>query len=209
VLRAPLADLAVNTLILLVAVLAGLIAGLTRAWVHKIGLHIPDLHLVGLVPVAFLLQALAFYLPGLRSSLPIQWVSFSLVTSQALLLVFAWANRRLMGFWPLGLGLLLNLTVILINGGMMPISPETVTQLMPNAATNTWSIGTRLGVTKDLVIPEAQTTFAFLSDRFILPNWINQNPVGNAAAAFSIGDVFIASGAFWVIWSFGRPTEAT
>jgi hypothetical protein len=205
VLRAPLADLAVNTLILLVAVLAGLIAGLTRAWVYKIELHIPDLHLIGLVPAAFLMQAVAFYLPGFRSSLPIQWVSLSLVTSQALLLVFAWANRRLMGFWLLGLGLLLNLTVILINGGMMPISPETVTRLMPNASTSSWSIGARLGVTKDLVIPEAQTTLAFLSDRFILPNWINKNPVGNAVAAFSIGDVFIASGAFGVIWSFGRP----
>jgi hypothetical protein len=197
-----------NSLILLVSILAGLLAGLTRAWVHKSGLHIPDFRLIWLVPAAFLLQALAFYLPGFGRSIPIQLVSFLLVTSQTLLLIFSGVNLRLSGFWLLGLGLLLNLLVIVLNGGLMPISPETVMRLMPNATPGSWATGARLGVTKDLVLPEAKTIFAFLSDRFILPNWFNRESTGNAVAAFSVGDVVISLGAFGVLWSFGRPTKA-
>lgn len=91
----------------------------------------------------------------------------------------------------------------------MPISPETVMRLMPNASPGSWSIGARLGVTKDLVLPETKTIFAFLSDRFILPNWFNSAPNGNAIAAFSIGDVVISIGAFGVLWSLGDPVKET
>ena len=195
-------------MILLVAILAGLLAGLIRAWVHKSGLHVPDLRLVGLVAAAFLLQAFAFYIPAIGRTLPISLVSFALVASQALLLVFAWANRNLVGFWVLGLGLLLNLAVIVFNGGLMPISPETVMRLAPNAPPGAWTIGARLGANKDMVIPEASTTLAFLSDRFILPNWFLRGTGGNAVAAFSIGDVVISLGAFWVLWAFGRPEKS-
>ena len=201
--------LAGNPLILLVAILAGLLAGLTRARVHKVRLHVPDFRLIWLVPAAFLLQALAFYLPGFGRSIPIQVISFLLVASQMLLLVFAGVNLRLAGFWLLGCGLLLNLVVIVLNGGLMPISPETVMRLMPNASPGSWSIGARLGVTKDLVLPETKTIFAFLSDRFILPNWFNSAPNGNAIAAFSIGDVVISIGAFGVLWSLGDPVKET
>jgi len=200
--------LAGNLLILLVSILAGLLAGLTRARIHKSGLRVPDIRLVWLVPAAFFLQVLAFYLPGFGRSEPIQLVSFFLVTSQLLLLIFSGVNLRLAGFWLLGFGLLLNLVVIVFNGGLMPISPETVMRLMPHAATGSWSIGARLGVTKDLVLPEAKTIFAFLSDRFILPNWFNPVATGNAIAAFSVGDVVISIGAFGVLWSFGSPLKA-
>lgn len=90
----------------------------------------------------------------------------------------------------------------------MPISPETVMRLAPNAPPGSWSIGARLGANKDLVLPEARTTLAFLSDRFILPNWFLRGSGGNAVAAFSIGDVIISLGAFWVLWSFGRPEKS-
>jgi len=201
--------LAGNPLILLVSILAGLLAGITRARYHKSGLHLPDFRLIWLVPAAFLLQALVFYLPGFGRSIPLQLVSFLLVTSQMLLLVFSGVNLRLAGFWLLGCGLLLNLVVIVVNGGLMPISPETVMRLMPGAAPGSWSLGARLGVTKDLVLPEAKTIFAFLSDRFILPNWFNSAPTGNAVAAFSVGDVVISFGAFGILWSFGRPIKET
>ena len=54
-----------------------------------------------------------------------------LVSSQVLLLVFAWFNRDQPGLWALDLGLALNLLVIVLNGGLMPISPETVARLAP------------------------------------------------------------------------------
>jgi hypothetical protein len=92
---------------------------------------------------------------------------------------------------------------------MMPISPETVNRLVPNAPPGSWSIGARLGITKDIVLPEAKTMLAFLSDRFILPNWFLKGSTGNAVAAFSFGDVIIALGAFWVLWSFGALRGAT
>jgi hypothetical protein len=196
-------------LILLIGVLAGLLAGLIRAWFHKSKLHIPDLRLVGLVLVAFILQVVGLYLPGIGRSLPFQVVSFTLVGSQVLLLVFAGGNRRLAGFWLLGFGLLLNLTVIVLNGGLMPISPETVLRLAPKTPPGLLTIGARLGVTKDVVLSETQTSLAFLSDRFILSNPFIKGSSGNAAAAFSIGDVVIALGAFWVLWSFGRASEVT
>ena len=91
----------------------------------------------------------------------------------------------------------------------MPISPETVLRLDPKAPPGLWTIGARLGVTKDVVLPETHTSLAFLSDRFILPNPFTKGSSGNAAAAFSLGDVFIAIGAFWVLWSFGRTSEVT
>jgi hypothetical protein len=199
--------LAGDPLILLVAVLAGLMAALARTWVQKSGLHVPDLKLIGVVPAAFFLQVLAFYTPGFARSLPNWIVSCALVASQLLLLAFAWMNRRLAGFWLLGVGLLLNMAVVLLNGGLMPISPETVMRLAPNAAPGSWIIGERFGSNKDVVLPEAQTILAFLSDRFILPNWFLKGSSGNAIAAFSIGDVVISLGAFWVLWSFGARAD--
>jgi hypothetical protein len=184
-------------------------AGLIRAWFHKSSLRIPDLRLVVLVLVAFTLQIIGLYMPGTGRSLPIQLFSFALVGSEVMLLIFAWSNRRLPGFWLLGLGLLLNLTVIVMNRGLMPISPETVLRLAPKTLPGVLVTGERLGVTKDVVLPETQTSLAFLSDRFILSNPFTKGSNGNAMAAFSIGDVVIAFGAFWVLWSFGRTSEVT
>ncbi len=75
-----------------------------------------------------------------------------LVLSQLTLLVFVFRNWKTPGFWLLGAGLLLNLTVILFNGGLMPITPETVRWLRPDAPENYGQIGQRLGYGKDIVL---------------------------------------------------------
>jgi hypothetical protein len=159
--------------------------------------QVPDLRWVWLVLVAFVPQFFAFVLPATRSTLPTAWVSASLVGSQAFLLLFAIVNIRRRGFWLLGLGLLLNLLVILLNGGLMPISPDTIQHLYPNALGGDWQIGQRFGVGKDVVLPASQTMLWFLSDCLYLPDWFPYK------AAFSLGDVFIAAGAFWMLLSFG------
>jgi hypothetical protein len=41
----------------------------------------------------------------------------------------------------------------------------------------------------------------FLSDYYTLPDWLHY-PV-----AFSLGDVLIAVGAFWLLWSLGGPRK--
>jgi hypothetical protein len=165
-----------------------------------IGRHpyqVPVLRWAWLVLAAFIPQFVAFVLPATRASFPATWIPLVLVCSQALLLIFALVNFRRPGFWLLGLGLILNLVVILLNGGMMPISPETIQHLYPDASIGAWSVGQRLGVGKDIVLQVADTRLWLLSDRFILPGWIPYK------VAFSLGDVLISIGAFWLLLSFG------
>jgi hypothetical protein len=191
--------------ILLVAVLAGLIAGLLRAWITNRQFVLPELQAIWLVLLAFIAQWLVFsWLParGLVKSDAIAAVV--LVSSLLLLLIFAWANRQHRAFWWLGLGLLLNLLVIVLNGGLMPISPETLSQLHPQAQSpEDWQLGRWLSNSKDIVLPEAETRLAWLSDRFLIPDWFPTK------AAFSLGDVLISIGAFWLLWQAGGSSAQT
>jgi hypothetical protein len=79
---------------------------------------------------------------------------------------------------------------------LMPISPATLQRIMPGQA-DSWMIGQRLGYGKDIVLTPELTKLGFLSDRFVLP------PIGNLYVAFSLGDVFIAIGVLWLLWSLG------
>jgi hypothetical protein len=185
-------------LILLYAVLVGLLAGLLRAWARKRPLQVLDLRLTGLVILIFLPQFFAFYFPLTRKSIPDQWASIALAVSQVFFLLFIWVNRRQPGFWILGLGLLLNLAVILPNGGWMPITPQTVSRIYPDSPVSSWKIGDRLGTSKDKVLRLMDIRLEWLSDRFVFP-------VGKKAA-FSLGDALISAGAFWFCWNLGSPS---
>ena len=143
-----------------------------------------------LVPVAFIPQFLVFGLPSLQQ-LPDALVAGILVSSQFLLLVFACANCRHPGFPILLLGLALNLAVILLNGGYMPISPEILARVVPGAEPDTWQTGERLGMSKDILLPYSSMKLGWLSDRFLFPDWVSYR------VAFSFGDILIAAGAFW------------
>ncbi len=184
-------------MILLLAVAIGLLAGVARARVSGRRLVAPPISMVWLVLVAFLPQWLAFYGPTSWLRLPDHLVPIGLVTSQILLLIFVWANRGLPGFWVLGLGLGLNLLVIVLNGGWMPISPETLGRMYPDRAADVWIVGERLGTSKDVILAVADTRLAWLSDRFILPSWSPYR------VAYSLGDIFITAGAFILLWSLG------
>jgi hypothetical protein len=186
-------------MILIWAVVAGLLAGLGWAWIRRDSYHPPELKLVWLVPAAYLPQLLAFNWPAARQLIPDFLAAAALVCSQILLLVFAWRNRSRPGFWALGLGLALNLLVIAANGGLMPISPEIVTRLSPNAPADSWLVGQRLWEGKDVVLTIEATRLWWLSDRLLTPDWLPFQ------VAFSIGDIFIAVGAFWLLCSAGGP----
>lgn len=164
--------------------------------------QLPDLRWAWLVLLAFIPQFFAFVLPATRASIPSSWIPVVLVGSQALLLIFSIVNIRQPGFWLLGLGLALNLLVTLLNGGMMPISPETIQHLYPDAPFGAWQVGQRLGVGKDIVLPAADTRLWLLSDHFSLPDWLSYK------VAFSLGDVLISAGAFWLLLTFGGRSNS-
>lgn len=186
-------------MVLVVAVLAGVIAGLVRAKIGKRPYQPYQMRAIWLVLVALIPQWLAFSFAPTRDNLP-NWVaSTSLVLSQIILLIFAWLNRKTPGFWLLGIGLALNLTVILANKGFMPISLDTVQWLHPQAPPETWTIGQRLGTGKDIILPVGKTVLYFLSDRFRTPD------LEVYRVAFSAGDVVVALGAFWLLWAIGGP----
>ncbi len=184
-------------MILLVSVIAGLMGGLARAWIGKRRLQVPELRHLWLVPAAFLPQWLAFYFPATRTLIPNELASAALVGSQLILLVVAWSNRRLPGFWILGAGLALNLTVITLNGGLMPITPETANWIYFGAPNMPLVIGERVGTGKDILLAASSTRLAWLSDCLLLPAWFP------CRMAFSPGDVLIAIGAFWFLWRQG------
>lgn len=188
-------------MLLTIAVLTGILAGYLRAWITKRRYNVPEIRHIWLVLVAFIPQLLAFYLPATRRTLPDGWARVFLVASQFTLLIFVLLNlnqqthRNRLGIWLLGIGLLLNISVILLNGGFMPISPENVTRLAPDALPGSWEAGTRLGTGKDIVLAVSQTRLPFLSDRFFisLPGY---------RVIFSLGDVVIAAGAFIILFAW-------
>jgi hypothetical protein len=117
-----------------------------------------------------------------------------------LLLIFAWCNRHNAGLPLLGLGLGLNLLVIMANGGFMPITPEMVKQILPFTHIN-YDLYDR--VSKDIVLPISETYFWHLSDRFYIQ-------LLGYRVAYSLGDVFIAIGAFWLLWKMSdQKKEST
>jgi Family of unknown function (DUF5317) len=186
-------------MILLFAVLIGLLAGLLRARVGKRVYKSFSLKGIWLVFLAYLPQFFAFNLTATRVNMPDSWIPPILISSQILLLVFVWINRTQSGFLLLGLGLLFNFLVISSNGGMMPISPETANQLIEPGTAVILKIDQRVGTGKDILLQPEDTNLSFLSDLFTLPKWIPYR------LAYSIGDILISMGAFWLLWQLGGP----
>ena len=97
-------------LTLAIGVLAGLIVGLARP---PAGLHAyrPRVEQIGLLALGAGLNALSVLLDGTASLV-------ALVLSLAVLIAVAVANRHITGVAVVGLGLLLNLLAVALNGGM-------------------------------------------------------------------------------------------
>ena len=191
-------------MILLVGLILGLIAGSVRAWVVGRSYSLPDIQRGELALLSFLPQALVFFIPQTGRFVSQQWAAFILPISLGILVLFAWFNRRLQGFWLLGLGLLLNLAVIAANGGLMPISPETLMIVHGTTAQGKQAeevINSRAFGTKSILLPAEEIRLEWLADRFTVPD---QLPI---QFAFSLGDVFLAAGAFWVLWAGGAGRQ--
>jgi hypothetical protein len=174
--------------LLLSAIGIGLIVGLMIArWLGE-PYRVPDLHHLWLAGLAFLPQFFAFYFPPTRASIPNQISSYLLIASLIFFLIFVWLNRRQVGMLVLAIGLLLNFAVISVNGGYMPISSRTASQLIPPNIMQTIQPGDRFG-TKDILLSPEETRLEWLSDRFLTPDWFPYR------TSFSLGDLFVAVGA--------------
>jgi hypothetical protein len=185
-------------LILLSAVGLGLLVGFGRArWLKQEYRVLPFRH-VWLVVIAFLPQLLVT-LRAKDGILPAEVVGLTLVFSVGIFLVFVWLNLRLPGMLLLLGGLILNLAVMLANGGLMPINPQTASRLVSEEKLQSVAAGDRFGQ-KDVLMPRQEIRLESLSDRFLPPAWSPYQ------VAFSLGDIFIGAGAFWFLVA-GRKKE--
>lgn len=186
-------------MILLFAVIIGLITGFIRAWADKRAYASITLKGIWLVFLAFLPQVFAFHFAPTRRLIADAWIPLILIASQIPLFIFVWLNRTQSGFILLSIGLLCNFLVISLNGGLMPISPETAGKLVEPGITVNLQTGQRAGYSKDIILPVEKTKLEFLSDRFTLPDWFPYR------SAFSFGDILISLGTFWLLWRLGGP----
>jgi hypothetical protein len=160
------------------ALVLGLVLGGRLGRLAELRLHAPWLFFV-----AIALQVVAFpfaFLPwktdgGLASVL---WL-----TSYGFLLVAAFVNRRVSGVPIVALGMCMNVSAIVANGGTMPVSHPAMHEAGRTALTHANSSAM------------ADPRLGWLVDRWAAPEWI---PLANV---FSIGDVVIAAGAVVIVLS--------
>ena len=141
-----------------------------------------ELRFVPLLIGALIVQLLAIYGPLGSDDLPRRIL---MVSSYLMLLVFVGLNLRRPGLVVLGIGAFLNFLPIVANGGLMPITPETLLKtgdIPDDARVGEWVEGT-----KDILKERDDVHLYFLSDRLTS----DLSPF----RAFSIGDLIILSGA--------------
>ncbi len=151
-------------LVLVIAIAVGLARGGKISNLAEIGVRAWWLLIVG-----FALLVTAGFLPRSMHDLAVGLV----LASYVLLLIFILMHRQMAGLWVAGLGILMNFTVIAVNGGM-PVMLEAVEVAFGSADMT-------LGA-KHVLLTE-ETHLAFLADVIPLPYGV-----------ISLGDVFLAIG---------------
>ena len=122
-----------------------------------------------LLPLAFLTLTASSFTPAGQDDLAVALVLVSYLP----LLLFVWLNRDLTGIWIGGLGVLMNFTVIALNGGM---------PVLLTAAEIAGHDGELMLDAKHVLLDQS-TRLPFLADVLPLPNTV-----------LSLGDVMLAIG---------------
>lgn len=142
--------------------------------------------------LAVLLQLAAIFAP--LGSDDLRRVLF--VVSYLLLFAFVVANLRHPGLVILGLGLCLNFLPIVANGGLMPITPETLART--GDPPEDTAIGDWVSGTKDVLKEREDVHIYLLSDRLVVDGQ-------EIVRAFSIGDIIILIGALATVGEILLP----
>jgi hypothetical protein len=149
-----------------------------------------------LLPLALVTQVVVLEVPGL----PETAAEAAHVATYGLAAAFVVVNRQVAGLWLVALGAACNGVVIALNGGTLPASPTA----MAAAGIETGDAFVNSG-------PVDGAVLGWLGDVFAVPEPF---PLANV---FSVGDVLIVAGAFWVVHAASRrpvaadpaaPTEA-
>jgi hypothetical protein len=155
-----------------------------------------------LAPLAFLIQAYLIFFPAERAGGLLSARSLLLTASHILLFVVVWQNRHLSGVKLLGLGLVLNFLVMVVNGGFMPITPEALVQIGYDGNASQLETGYIVGRTKNMVAEAGEARLWLLSDIMVIPRPF---PI---PSALSLGDVLIVLGLFLFLREFMFLGEA-
>ncbi|HEU5316655.1 MAG TPA: DUF5317 family protein [Chloroflexota bacterium] len=137
-------------------------------------------------PIAAASVAVQLYLVGDHAlTLPSGWRLAALWATNVALAGVLTTNLGFPGMRWLLAGMALNFAVMAANGGLMPVSSETLVRGGHGAALARTGVGAPLRRSKDVLLPEAETRLALLSDRIVAP------PL---RGSFSVGDGLIGLG---------------
>jgi hypothetical protein len=180
----------------------GLVIGIALGWLR--GGRLGNLRHVRLEAAWVVLPAALFQLLVITDPWKL-WRSpdvagMLLMISYAPFVFFLVRNLQVPGLTVAAIGLALNLTVMLANGGLMPVSPESQ-RSAGHPESRVIVVGERTTAGKGIILPAEQTRLAFLSDTIVLP------PVPRPMIV-SVGDLITLGGlAFGVQSAMRRRVE--
>ncbi len=130
------------------------------------------------------------------------WVPVLLPAAHLLLLPFLLRNLSLWGVRLMLLGLVLNLTAMAANGGLMPVAPSVV-EAIGRHDVQDLRFGDPIPGTKNVLLEPGQTRAQWLSDAIVLPI---PRPFKRAV---SVGDLLVAGGVATAFVEIARRHGAT
>lgn len=151
-----------------------------------------ELRIAGVVPAALAIQLIAIF-GDLGSDDIFRRLLF--IASYLLLIAFVFANARRPSVVLFGLGVFLNFLPVIANGGLMPITPETLQKtgdVPEDARVGEWVRGT-----KDVLLERDDVHLYFFSDRLTS----DLSPF----RAFSVGDVVLIGGVTFLLLDLLLP----
>ena len=176
---------------IVVAVLSGAIGLLRGGRIHNLT-HL-SIRWSGLPLLALGLQLFVIYGPARADARSFGLPALLILGSYALLVFTVLANWRIPGMMLLGAGAALNLLVIVLNGGWMPVTAEHLVAAGLLSSPTALEPGQRVLFSKDVIVVRREGCLTWLSDVFMI------SKAGPFSTVFSLGDSLMMLGLFWIM----------